>query len=66
MATHELRLIRVQERRLDSILHRFLEADDELLSDRDLVLRVLARWKKHQDAPILDVGDGVDLKELFK
>ena len=43
-----------QALRLGSLLRLFTEDTDSALSDRDLILTVIARWRRHQDEEIGD------------
>ncbi len=46
-----------QRARLDEILGRFVRHDDARLSDRDLALAVLCRYRKHIDEHLGDPSE---------
>ncbi len=43
--------------RVKNLLARHVRWDDGEYSDRDLILKVMERWKKDQSAEICDVGE---------
>ena len=48
---------RVQRRRLDDILGRFVSADDVVYNDRGLIKRVIERWDKDREAHLGDPNE---------
>lgn len=46
-----------QKERLAALLKRHIRTEDKGLSDRDLVLHVLERYKKYLDEPLIDVSE---------